>query len=202
MTWLSSHAADASHRRIYLLQWTLGGTTYQWCAWDIPVVTSGSTGAPAARWTPFGFSVSGISTRQGDMAAKASIQLQNADGIMAAAILAAGGAAGTPLAIWEAWLDPAGDTTTSQQEAALLAGVVDRPSITAESITLTTAPPAALEQIPIPRRTYSTNCTFVFKSSACGYAGAGTTCDRTFSACTAFSNQARFGGFYRLDERN
>lgn len=201
MTWITSHAADASHRRILLLEWTVGGSTYRWASWDIPVVTSGSTGASAARWTPLGFSVSGISTRQGDLAAEATIDLQNSDGIISAVILAAGGCAGTVLNIWEAWLDPAGNTTVSQQETLLLAGVVDEPTITADTVTLTTAPIAALEQIPIPRRTYSTNCTFVFKSSACGYVGAGTTCDRTYSACTAFANEARFGGFFRLDER-
>lgn len=202
MTWVSSHAADANHRRILLLEWTLAGTTYRWASWDVPVVTSGSTGAAAARWTPTGFAVSGISSRQGELAAEANIEIQNADGVVSALILAAGGCAGSAIAIWEAWLDPAGNTTVSQQEVALLAGLVNAPKITAETVELTTSPPGALEQIPIPRRTYSTNCTFVFKSSACGYAGGGASCDRTYSACTAFSNQARFGGFYRLDERN
>lgn len=202
MTWVSSHAADASHRRVLLLEWTVGGSTYRWAAWDVPVVTSGSTGAAAARWTPFGFAVSGISSRQGELAGEATIEIQNADGVVSAIILAAGGCAGTAIAAWEAWLDPAGETMVSQQEQLILSGLVNAPTITPESVEVTTSPPAALEQIPIPRRLYSTNGTAVFKSSLCGYVGAGTSCDRTYSACTAFSNQARFCGFYRLDPRN
>lgn len=198
MTWVDSHAADASHRRVLLLKWTVGGSTYYWADWDVPVVTPGS---PPTRWTPFGFAVSGISSRQGDLSREATVEMQNGDGVVSAIVLAAGGAAGTALEIWEAWLDPAGETMVSQQEQLLLSGLVNSSTITPAAVTLTTSPPAALEEIPIPRRTYSTNCTFVFKSSSCGYVGAGTACDRTYSACTAFSNQARFGGFYRLDER-
>ena len=35
----------------------------------------------------------------------------------------------------------------------------------------------------------------VFKGTQCGYAGAATACDRSFAACIALANQARFGGF-------
>ena len=38
-------------------------------------------------------------------------------------------------------------------------------------------------------------CRFKFKSTECGYVGAGTTCDKTLSACRGYANTLRFGGF-------
>lgn len=47
-----------------------------------------------------------------------------------------------------------------------------------------------------PLHAYSKNiCRYeVFKSTACGYSGAETACNRTFARCIELSNQQRFGG--------
>lgn len=201
MTWVSTHADDLSHRRIILLEWTIGGATYRWAEWDIPIVTSGTTGAPAARWTPFGFSVSGVSSRQSELSVEATISLGNADGIAYALISAAGGCAGTAIKIWEAWLDPNGITMVSQQETLLLSGVVNYPSITPETVELKTSPPAALQEVTIPRRIYSITGSAIFKSSLCGYVGAATSCDKLYATCLGLGNSTRFCGFYQLEEK-
>jgi len=199
MTWISSHATDQNHRRILLLEWTIGGSTYYWAAWDVPVVTTGLTGAPAARWTPKGFTVSGISSRQGELIAEATIEIENGDGVTSAIVLAAGGSAGSTVKVWEAWLNPTGDTSVSEQDVCLVSGLGNSLSIQPEAVTLKTSPPASIKDVPIPRRLYSTNCTVGFKSASCGYAGVGTSCDRFYATCLSYSNEARFCGFYRLE---
>jgi lambda family phage minor tail protein L len=39
------------------------------------------------------------------------------------------------------------------------------------------------------------NCRWKFKSTECGYAGAETTCNRTFIRCQVLGNRLRYGGF-------
>ena len=48
----------------------------------------------------------------------------------------------------------------------------------------------------IPNRKYSRNyCSWKFKSAQCGYAGSGTSCNKTFQQCEVYSNILRYGGF-------
>lgn len=50
--------------------------------------------------------------------------------------------------------------------------------------------------ISLPYRLYNRNyCSWKFKSSECGYAGAETECNRTLQRCKELSNRVRFGGF-------
>jgi phage-related protein len=44
-------------------------------------------------------------------------------------------------------------------------------------------------------RMFPNLCRFKFKSTACGYTGAETTCDKTLMRCRELSNSVRFGGF-------
>ena len=46
-----------------------------------------------------------------------------------------------------------------------------------------------------PNTTYDVNCQWVFKDARCQYSGVETTCDKTFTACQARSNETRFGGY-------
>lgn len=199
MTWIDTHAGDGTQRVFRLIKWVIG-STYYWTDSDIPIVTGGSSAAPAARWTPMPFIVGGISLEQASEAAEAEIEFGSADGVISALVLG-NVAAGTSITIYEAWLDPTASTSISQQERLLLAGRLTRWNLTAENVTVRTAPIVPLAGITIPRRLYATTCSFGFKSTACGYAGAGTDCDRSIAACTAFGNQARFGGFQTLQPR-
>lgn len=50
--------------------------------------------------------------------------------------------------------------------------------------------------VMIPKRIYSRNyCGLRFKSTECGYAGAGTECNKTKARCKELLNYERFGGF-------
>jgi hypothetical protein len=49
-------------------------------------------------------------------------------------------------------------------------------------------------------RIYSAFCPFQFKSRQCGYVGPETTCDKSYSDCSARGNSRRFGGFKTLLE--
>lgn len=65
----------------------------------------------------------------------------------------------------------------------------------AEWLTFTLGAPNPLRtRFPL-HRYLSTHCNWEFKGDECGYVGAETSCDRTFDACQAYSNTARFGGF-------
>ncbi|OPY78296.1 MAG: hypothetical protein A4E65_02319 [Syntrophorhabdus sp. PtaU1.Bin153] len=44
-------------------------------------------------------------------------------------------------------------------------------------------------------RTHPANCPWTFKGTECAYAGAVTTCDKSWDACVAMVNEANYGGF-------
>jgi len=46
-----------------------------------------------------------------------------------------------------------------------------------------------------PNTTYDVNCQWAFKDARCQYSGTEITCDKTFTACQARSNEIRFGGY-------
>ncbi|MFQ5645906.1 MAG: hypothetical protein ACE5GM_03165 [bacterium] len=48
---------------------------------------------------------------------------------------------------------------------------------------------------PLNKRVYSKVCNWVFKSGRCGYLGAETFCDKTYTQCQAYGQTASFGGF-------
>jgi hypothetical protein len=75
--------------------------------------------------------------------------------------------------------------------------VINRGAETAGGVTATVqvAPRKSWMQEPGPRRSYTTSCAWTFKDADCAYAGATTTCDRTYAACLAIGNTIRFGGF-------
>ncbi len=50
-------------------------------------------------------------------------------------------------------------------------------------------------------RVCSRLCNYRFKDANCGYAGADTTCTKTLAACTAKSNEGRYGGFPTMPQR-
>lgn len=50
-------------------------------------------------------------------------------------------------------------------------------------------------------RLLSRSCNYRFRDARCGYAGADTTCLKTLAACTAKSNQARYGGIPTMPEK-
>jgi lambda family phage minor tail protein L len=55
----------------------------------------------------------------------------------------------------------------------------------------------------IPARKFWRNhCTWKFKSTQCGYAGAEGVCNKTFQRCKQLANSVRFGGFPSIPSRH
>lgn len=198
-TWIDSHANDASVWRVQLVQWTVSGSTYNWAVYDVPVVTDGGDGEPVATWSPCAIQVSGISSRQGESASKASLVFANADGSFTARAFAS---PGTSISVYEAWLDPTGRNVLPQQCVTLFDGIVDAWELSGDMLTLALTPAVPPGSVIVPRRTITTVGSALFKSAACGYTGATTSCNRTLAACQALSNDARFCGFPQLDPRS
>lgn len=58
-------------------------------------------------------------------------------------------------------------------------------------------------ELQLPARRYlRTHCSWKFKGTECGYAGAEGSCNRTFQRCKQLANQERFGGFPSIPFRN
>jgi lambda family phage minor tail protein L len=49
--------------------------------------------------------------------------------------------------------------------------------------------------VQLPGRRFLNRCPWTFKGTICLYSGAGTTCDKSLTACQVFLNDKRFGGF-------
>ncbi len=58
-----------------------------------------------------------------------------------------------------------------------------------------------IRNVTIPRRRFTRDCSWVFKSTECNYSGADTTCMNTLASCREKGNSARFGGFVSIPNR-
>ena len=91
------------------------------------------------------------------------------------------------------------DVTSGAQLAPvqIFAGVVTGVKYNSASAELTCTTRAATSAGMVGR-VVGRLCSYVFKGTRCGYAGATTSCDHTLATCTALSNQTRFGGWPTL----
>ena len=79
---------------------------------------------------------------------------------------------------------------------------IDSISATEEAVSFALTSKFDLLDVTIPNRKYSRNyCSWKFKSTECGYAGAETLCNKTFQRCQALNNRLRFGGFPSIPSR-
>lgn len=74
-------------------------------------------------------------------------------------------------------------------------------SADAEWITFTLGAENPLRRRFPVARFIATHCNWEFKGVECAYAGAETTCSRTFDACSALVNTRRFGGYVGLSQK-
>lgn len=193
MTWIDSHAADAEQHHVTLFDWLLSGTNYRRAAHDVPVITTGSNGAPAASWAGLPFEIE----IQPD---SATLSIPNGYYAIGSGVTSA---EGSTIVIYEAWMDPAGVTHGSQQERIVFSGRVNAWQIENQVLGLHLVPADLLATIRLPRRPITPVCGYVaFKGTLCGYSGATTSCDRTLATCQSLLNNARFGGWLRLDARS
>ena len=73
---------------------------------------------------------------------------------------------------------------------------IDKYTASQDAVSFTLTSKFDLLSVQIPSRKYSRNyCSWVFKSTECGYAGGETTCSKTKQRCKVLANYTRFGGF-------
>lgn len=98
--------------------------------------------------------------------------------------------------IYEAWLDPTTLSPTPASVRTIGVFTLEAAKWTPREARITLAPSSDAAIARLPFREYGGGvCTYrKFKGAQCAYAGATTTCDRTYETCTSLGNQTRFGG--------
>jgi len=196
--WIAAHKGDSTRATFWLVKVDLSTSLYLTNC-DQPIVFDGHTFIPH-KLVVDGLQSDGASTS----ASGGRLQLATGGATWTALIGAiATGARAFSVTFWEVWIDPSalpsvvvGSTSwrlvaTTKCEAAEWG---------AEVLTLTLGPSADPALSRLPFRDYSVDCTYrKFKGAQCGYAGADTTCARTYAACTAKANTGRFGGFTSIN---
>jgi hypothetical protein len=145
-TWMYDHAADKTFLRPLLFQFNLPAVT-RWAAWNTPVTAKGYT------WAPKPLKLLSVTGNPTDPGVSASIELANADGTGIASFTSA--QQGSPVAIWAAYLDPAGTSIASQQEVLVCGGLLGTWVADQDILTITVNPLIPYVGVPIPRRLYT-----------------------------------------------
>ncbi len=201
-TYITAHASYSSIVSFYLVKIDFSGGSVYWTTADIPIVALGQ------RWTPKTIRVGGITSRQGEIAGEATIDLGDADQSVSAYVLGATSPVGTPVHIYDAWLDNGATSTIAQGTKLIYEGRIGKPTADRRDNVMTgrfmLAPYADFRSKKVPRRWMGPKCPFQFMGTLCGSNGSDTTCDRTFTSCSqptkksgspVGGNRERFGGF-------
>lgn len=126
-----------------------------------------------------------------------TVTIGNADGVIGAAVLALGGTNRHPaVEVLRFWYDSMDPLTNALQEVKWIShGRFVVQPWTPELVTFKVVPDGQVKAMQLPGPPLGPRCTVrAFKDAVCGYAGAGTTCDRSISQCTTYANQDRFQG--------
>jgi phage-related protein len=194
--YVTTHAGDAKQVVPYLVE-ILVASPWRWTTFGRAIVTLSQT------WSPYAVDVRGLTANQYN-AASCSLVVADGDDTIASADLAlAKGLVGTLVNIWECWLDPS--TFSVQATVKKFRGRIEGVSLAMDTATLKCGPWVNFAGKPVPRWTVQANCPYAFKDLRCGYAGADTSCLKTWADCgarTGGSNQVRFGGFRNLPHPN
>ncbi len=184
-----AHAGDAHQVVPYLVE-LMTASPFRWTTFGRPLF------ALTHLWTNYPVDVQGLSSQSYDIT-DCTITIGDATDVIAAAdLLLAKGLTGTIVNIYECWLEPTEFTVQATVQA--FKGRIQTVDLTESIATLKCGSYALFGAKVLPRWIVSGNCAFRFKDSRCGYTGAATSCDHTWTDCGTKSNQARFGGFRNL----
>lgn len=162
-------------------------------------------GASGQKWLPYPWTLDGLTSKNGEIEGPCQVTLANADGTISALVLT-GTAVGTPVSIYDAWMDPDGRTMAAEQVVTLFTGQIRNYSLdeTAATVTLSLAPVDTLTSISLPTKEPQQLCAHLFQDEGCASTGAATACDGTPTSCqmtdkinppASGGNYVRFGGF-------
>lgn len=188
-----AHAADPNQVVPYLVE-ILSPTPFRWTTFGRPIY------ALTYVWTNYAVDVAGLSLPTYDQI-ECTVTIGDANDTVAAAdLIRAKGLTGIVVNVWECWLNPvtfAVKATVKKFKGRILSVDLD------ESIArLNCGAYSAFGGKKTPRWIVASNCPYRFKDSRCGYVGAATSCDHTWTDCGTKSNQPRFGGMRNLPTAN
>lgn len=193
--YVTAHKGDATTKHFYLVKIDCSPVQYLTDC-DLPISYGGNMYSVTRS-----LSVTGIGASAGGRdGISGNIQVGNADAAFGILVSAFVGTSAMPyITIYDAWLDVTASNVVVQAAYPVVIGRVASPSWDSSWVSFSIAPYIDGEAEKVPWRMYSTNCSYrIFKGAQCGYAGAGTSCDRTYTTCGLFGNTARFGGFRYL----
>ena len=106
---------------------------------------------------------------------------------------------GKQVDIIQVWADKLDDASAKMQDTFYIDGY----SADENTVTFNLSTKMDVIDLQLPGRRYMRgHCSWKFKGTECAYAGAQTSCNRTFQRCKELANQERFGGFPSVPFRN
>ncbi len=195
--YVEAHRSDVVTETAWLVEIRFP-TVHRLCDWKDPIVYGGNTFERAV------LTVEGISSDASGVAAgSSSLRIGCGDDYWPTLLAALAEDERHPeVVLYEAWFDPAVVSSAPAAVRAVRIYRLETASWTPLEATITLGPGSDVKTGRLPSREYGSGlCTYCrFKGQQCGYPGAATTCgggtapERTYEACVALSNQARFGG--------
>lgn len=167
------------------------GSPIRYTDWNRPITET--IEAASRTFTPNKITVQGIKQDGTHGLEDASLTIQNVDNVIGGLALGADGVRGRRVQVWEGWYDT--DTDTFQDALGLFDGRAD--AVTFDRLTATiqlTAHDNPWITI-VPGAKFLPTCFNKFKGPLCQYAGADTTCARSFTDCLSKTNTIHFNGF-------
>jgi hypothetical protein len=160
-----------------------------------------STIAGASRtFIDAGVAVSGLGQSMQTGLDEARLSVWNLDGAWSNLILQQG-ALGRRVRIWEQYWDVESPFAVVGYTE-LFDGRVDEVEFDENGVAFTLSPQVSPWEYRFPGMGFTLTCGLVFKGKWCQYVGAELTCDRTYAACVAYSNEIHFLGFRTLPDTN
>jgi len=183
---IMAQLAASELRPFMLLDMEIDSTHYRYTDCDVPIVTGGN------RFEPRGFTAEPIRYSMSRIVEEARFDLDNLDDALTAAFVG-GAPQGGEVILYLALLDANYAVVASpviQFQGELNAWNLDEEKVSVTVASLFTR----WNQRTLAK--HSASCRWKkFKGDECGYSGAATWCDRSYSRCAALNNTDNFGGF-------
>lgn len=173
-------------RPFVLLHMNVDGTDYRHTDCDVPIVYGGN------RYEPYPFAIEQARYSMADIVDSITIDIDTLDRTYVAAFVG-GTPQGSDVVVYGVVLDASYDIIGTA--TTLFQGEIDSWSLDEKRLTIS----VTSEMVQWTEKTlniHSSNCRWQeFKGTECGYAGAATWCDRTYTRCSTLANTDNFGGF-------
>lgn len=196
-TWIRLHRADATRATFWLVALDLTPQVFLTDC-DQPITYGADV------YEPVPLAVRGVQADSTSSSGNGGSLFIAAGGEHWEAIIAAisAGTRTFSVVLAEAWLDPAllpSAVPPADGVRTVALTRVEAAEWDSAGITFTLGPNADPSLGRLPFREYASICTYrKFRGAQCAYAGAETTCDRTWARCYALGNSSRFGGFISM----